>query len=132
MAERYVVTISKTLHQKVGEESERYDMTMKDYVQNALAFFVNRKINPATYEPGKEFDTIQVLKHSAEKIMHSIANLEQNILLKIAEEVVRGRLLQEAQINLLIEKLIEPENRDQLQKEIIEFVEKTINNSNGL
>lgn len=129
MAERYVVTVSKTLHQKVGEEADRYELSRKEYVQNALAYFVHRKINPATYEPGKEFDTVQVLKYSTEKIISLIAALEQNRLLEITEEIVRGRLLQETQLNLLIEKFIEPEHREQLQKEIIEYVENVIKNS---
>lgn len=89
-SERYMVTVSKTLRQRVGEESEHYDISMKDDVQNALAFFVNRKIYPATYESGKEFDSVQVLKQSTERIMRSFVNLEQNILLKMAREIVRG------------------------------------------
>lgn len=126
MPDRYVVTISKTLHQKVGEESEHLDMHRKDYVQNALAFFANRKINPATYDPGKEFDLVQIVKHNTEHIASLIQEQQQVILVKMTEEIVRGRLLQEAQLNLMIEKLIEPELREQLQREIIEYVEKTL------
>lgn len=126
MPDRYVVTISKTLHQKVGEESDRLDMNRKEYVQNALAFFANRKINPATYDPGKEFDLVQTVKQSMEKIATLIIEQDQDLLMKMTEEIVRARLLQEAQLNLMIEKLIEPEVRENLQKEVIEYVENAL------
>jgi hypothetical protein len=114
------------MREKVGEEANRLDMKIKDYVQNALVFFVTRKINPATYDPGKEFDLVQIMKQSSDKMLNKIAEQEDNVLMKITEEMIRTRLLQEAQINILIEKLIEPEFKEKMQKEIAEYVEETL------
>ena len=129
MAERYVVSVSKTLHEKVGAEVDRLNMSRKEYVQGALVFFTTRKINPVTYDPGKEFDLVQTVKKSTEKVLAKLEQRENNIPKELVEEVVRGRLLQEAQLNLLIEKLIEPELRERVQKDIISYIEDTLHQS---
>lgn len=131
MPERYVVTVSKTLHKKVGEESDRLEMHQKEYVQNALAFFATRKINPATYDPGKEFDLVQLVKRSTEQILAKVDGFHKDLPARLVEEIVRGRLLQEAQLNLLIEKLIEPELRGKVLNDIIEYVENTLRNQSN-
>lgn len=130
MPERYVVSVSKTLHEKIGEEAGKLKMKRKDYVQSALVFFANRKINPATYDPGREFDLVQILKKSTEQILANMEHQSSTTPKQLVEEIVRGRLLQEAQLNLLIEKLIEPELREKVQKDIINYVENALHHSN--
>ncbi len=132
MPERYVISVSKTLHKKIGEEADKLKMHRKDYVQSALVFFTSRKINPTTYNPGKEFDLIQLVKQSTEQILNKKESGNRASSDQFIEEIIRGRLLQEVQLNILIEKLIEPELREKLHKDVIDYVENNMRNIKDL
>lgn len=124
MSKRYVISISKTQHEKVSEQSDLYALSMREYCEAALHFFSSRGINPVSYNPAKEFDTVQVLKKSTDRIISFIKFQEQNILSKLIEEVVMVRLLQEGQLNLLIENLVAEEDKVGTQQAIVEYVEQ--------
>lgn len=126
MSKRYVVSISKTRREAVGSEAKKWGLKINQYVEYALLFFSNNKINPEGYSPGKEFDTFQLLASSTANILSKIEDLERSLIQNRSEELLRIKALQEVILNIIIEKNIEPELKNQLQKEIIDYIEETV------
>lgn len=122
MYNRKPIPINSTLHNQVTEQADEFDLSIKEYSEAALRFFVQKRINPVTYNPAAEFDLVQLTKKSTEKIISFIKFQEQTIFQRIVEEVVKSRLLQEAELNLLIDRLVEPASRDIVTKDILEHI----------
>ena len=134
MTHRKPIPINSTLHNQVTEQADEFDLSIKEYSEAALRFFVQKRINPVTYNPAAEFDLVQLTKKSTDKIISFIKFQEQTIFQRIVEEVVKSRLLQEAELNLLIERLIDdPASRDKVTEDILKHissVEKKLKNDN--
>ncbi len=132
MPGRKSLQIDADVHQKVSEQAELADSKLKEYAEASMMFFASRGINPLTYKPRMEFDIIQTQKKSTDKIISFIKHQEQTLLQKITEEVVRGRLYQDALIVLLVDHIIDPNLREEKLKEIVDYVENMMKTNKNL
>ena len=126
MTNRKPLQIDAEVHRRVGEEAKRWGISKKEYAEQCLSFFAMRGIDPRSYSPGEAFDVVQVMKKSTDRIISFIVRQEQTLLSDITEEVLRNRLYQDALVLMLVEKLVDPKEREKKLTEITTYVEERI------
>ena len=124
------IKLNSSFKNEAKAHAEKLGITLKEYIENALLYFYSNKINPVKYSPSLEFDTIQVVKKSTDRIIAFIKHQEQTLLLKILQELIRNKLFNEAQLSIMIDRYYEEKEQLEVQQQINEFISEQLKKIN--
>ena len=109
------INVSPEVHQQISHEAERLNLSRKDYLEAVVQFFRNRQLDPRTFQPETNKQTIQ---HIVDRIFSYLIHQEKHLLKDLLTEATKARILSELSINHLLTLITEDEATFQhLQKQ---------------
>ena len=100
------VNVSPAVHQRVEQEAKRLKLSQRQYLEATAVFFLDRQIDPRTYQPET---TKQVVQQVVDRIFSYLVHQEKNLLKDLLTEVTKARILSELSVNHLLTLVAEDE-----------------------
>ena len=100
------VNVSPAVHQRIEQEAKRLKLSHRQYLEAAAIFFLDRQIDPRTYQPET---TKQVVQQVVDRIFSYLVHQEKHLLKDLLTEVTKARILSELSVNHLLTLVAEDE-----------------------
>lgn len=109
------INVSDRIHQGIDEEAGRLKLSHKDYLEAAASFFLDRQIDPRTYQPETNK---QIVQQAVDRIFSYLIHQEKHLLKDVLTEATKARILGELSVNHLLTIITEDEGTfQQLQQQ---------------
>jgi hypothetical protein len=109
------INVSDRIHQGIDEEAGRFRLSHKDYLEAAASFFLDRQIDPRTYQPETNK---QIVQQAVDRIFSYLVHQEKHLLKDVLTEATKARILGELSVNHLLTIITEDEGTfQQLQQQ---------------
>lgn len=109
------INVSDRIHQGIDEEAGRLKLSHKDYLEAAASFFLDRQIDPRTYQPETNK---QIVQQAVDRIFSYLVHQEKHLLKDVLTEATKARILGELSVNHLLTIITEDEGTfQQLQQQ---------------
>ena len=106
MSNNKKINVSIHIHQQIDQESRRLKLSHKDYVEACSCFFLERHLDPRTYQPETNKQSIQ---QAVDRIFSYLSYQEKHQLRDLYLETVKARILSELSVNHLLTLITEDE-----------------------
>lgn len=120
--------ISTRVDEELQAAAGQRGLSKKRFAEAAILFFAQSQISPEGYHPGREFDKVELIRKSTERIIGRIDRQEREVLDSLLAEVLRNQVALQAMMNLLVEVAVEPDRQEavaqRLQASIREQLEQ--------
>jgi hypothetical protein len=100
------VNVSPAVHQCIEQEAKRLKLSHRQYLEAAAMFFLDRRIDPRTYQPET---AKQVVQQVVDRIFSYLVHQEKHLLKDLLTEVTKARILSELSVNHLLTLVAEDE-----------------------
>lgn len=100
------VNVSSDIHRQINQEAGRLKLSHKDYLEAAVMFFLNRQIDPRTYQPET---SKQVIQQVVDRLFSYLVHQEKHLLKDLLTEATKARILGELSVNHLLTLITEDE-----------------------
>jgi hypothetical protein len=93
------VNVSPTVHQRIEQEAKRLKLSHRQYLEATAMFFLDRQIDPRTYQPET---TKQAVQQAVDRIFSYLVHQEKHLLKDLLAKVTKARILSELSVNHLL------------------------------
>lgn len=100
------INVSSEVHRRIDEEAGRLKLSHKDYLEAAVRFFLDRQLDPRTYQPEA---TKQMVQQAVDRIFSYLVHQEKHLLKDLLIETTKARILGELSVNHLLSLITEDE-----------------------
>ena len=108
MKETKQLKIDAEVDAQLQAAAGHFALSKKAFAQEAILFFSTRGISPKGYQPAREFDQVQLIVKSTERIIGFVERQEREIYTGLLAEVLRNQVAVQALINLVVDYAVEP------------------------
>ncbi|WP_304502760.1 BfmA/BtgA family mobilization protein [Cesiribacter sp. SM1] len=110
---------AETMAKKLG-------LKKKEFVEEAVLFFVRHNLSPINFSPSADFDLSQLVQKSTERIISYIKHQEQEMIAPLALEVLRAQIAVQALMNLIIDVNIPAEEQASVANKLEEYMNSQV------
>ena len=115
MSSHKKINVSLEVHRQIDQEAGRLNLSHKGYLEAAATFFLDRQLDPRTYQPETNKQAIQQI---VDRIFSYLIHQEKHLLKDLLNEAIKARILGELSVNHLLTLITEDEATFQhLQKQ---------------
>ena len=107
MSNHKKINVSNQIHHQIEQESSRFKLSHKDYVEACSKFFLDRHLDPRTYQPETSKQSVQ---QAVDRIFSYLSYQEKHQLKDLYLETVKARILSELSVNHLLTLITEDES----------------------
>lgn len=100
------INVSNHIHQQIDQDSKRLKLSHKDYVEACCCFFLERHLDPRSYQPETSKQSVQ---QAVDRIFSYLSYQEKHQLKDMYLETVKARILSELSVNHLLTLITEDE-----------------------
>ncbi len=100
------INVSSNIHQQIDKESKRLKRSHKAYLEACASFFLERHLDPQTYQPETTKQSVQL---AVDRIFSYLSHQEKHQLRDLYLETVKARILSELSVNHLLTLITEDE-----------------------
>ena len=100
------INISDHLHQEINKEASRLKLSYKEYTEAAVTFFLDRQLDPRTYQPETSKQAVQQV---VDRIFSYLIHQEKHLFKDLLTEATKARILGELSVNHLLTLITEDE-----------------------
>jgi len=128
MSSNKKINVSNQIHQQIEQESRRYKLSHKDYVEACSSFFLERHLDPRAYQPETSKQSVQ---QAVDRIFSYLSYQEKHQLRDLYLETVKARILSELSVNHLLTLITEDETTfRQLQQKDQQYLSERLKQAN--
>ena len=118
------VNVSPEMHRRVDQEAERLKLSHKDYLEAAATFFLDRQLDPRTYQPEA---TKQMVQQAVDRIFSYLVQQEKHLLQDLLTEATKARILGELSVDHLLTLIAEDETTfQQMQQQDQQYLSERL------
>lgn len=119
MKVRKSVLISEEIYTDLTAAAQKQQLSIKDFTQAALVFFIHKNLNPQTYEPTQSLDLLLQMQKQHADLMQVLDGLNKEVFQSFFGQLQKSRLLQEALLSVVLDKLLDQEDeREEILSQI--------------
>jgi len=122
------INVSNLFHRQITQESKRFKLSHKDYVEACSSFFLERHLDPRTYQPETSKQSVQ---QAVDRIFSYLSYQEKHQFRDLYLETVKARILSELSVNHLLRLITEDETTfRQLQQKDQQYLSERLKQAN--
>jgi hypothetical protein len=106
MSSHKKINVSLEVHHQIDQEAERLNLSHKGYLEAAVTFFLDRQLDPRTFQPETNKQAIQQI---VDRIFSYLIHQEKHLLKDLVTEATKARILGELSVNHLLTLITEDE-----------------------
>ena len=114
--------IDAQVDEQLQTAARHFSLSKKTFAQEAILFFSRHQISPIDYHPGREFDQVQLIRKSTERIIGFVEQQEREVFAGLLAEVLRNQVAVQALINLVVDYAVEPHQQEVVASRIQEYI----------
>lgn len=114
--------IDAAVDQQLQTAARHFSLSKKSFAQEAILYFSSHQISPKDYRPGREFDQVQLIRKSTERIISFVESQERELLSGLLAEILRNQVAIQALINLVVDYAVEPARQAAVAQRIQEYI----------
>lgn len=122
MKETKQLKIDAQVDLELQQASRHCSLSKKNFAEEAILFFASRQLNPKGYQPGSEFDQLQLIQRNTERIIGFVQQQEQESLTVLLSEILRSQVAMQALINLVVDYAVEPKRQEAVAQRIETYI----------
>lgn len=114
--------ISAQADEQLEAAARHFAMSKKGFAEEAILFFARHNICPKGYSPCREFDQVQLIRKSTERIVGLLQQQERDVFSSLLAEVLRNQVAVQALINLVVDASVEPSRQEAVSRRIQAYI----------
>lgn len=122
MKETKQLKIDAQVDLELQQACRHCSLSKKNFAEEAILFFTSRQLNPKGYQPGSEFDQLQLIQRNTERIIGFVQQQEQESLTVLLSEILRSQVAMQALINLVVDYAVEPKRQEAVAQRIETYI----------
>lgn len=124
MKETKQLKIDATVDAQLHSAARHCSLSKKSFAQEAILFFVRHQVSPKDYHPGREFDQVQLIRKSTDRIIGFVEQQERQIFSGLLAEILRNQVAVQALINLVVDYAVEPAKQPLVARRIQAYIQE--------
>ena len=100
--------INASVDAQLQAAARQFALSKKGFVEEAILFFARNNISPKGYSPCREFDQVQLIRKSTERIVGLLQQQEREVFSTLLTEILRNQVAVQALMNLVVDASVEP------------------------
>jgi len=122
------INVSNEIHRQIEQESKRFKLSHKNYVEACSRFFIDRHLDPRSYQPETSKQSVQ---QAVDRIFSYLSYQEKHQLRDLYLETVKARILSELSVSHLLTLITEDETTfRQLQQKDQQYLSERLKQAN--
>lgn len=118
--------INAVVDQQLQIAARHFNLSKKAFVEEAILFFARNNISPENYSPCREFDQVQLIRKSTERIIGVLQQQERDAFSGLLSEILRNQVAVQALINLVIDYAVEPARQNAVAQRVQEYIHEQL------
>ena len=116
--------IDALVDQQLQTAARQSALSKKTFAEEAILFFSRNNICPKGYHPGREFDQVQLIRKSTDRIIGFVQQQEQEVFSGLLAEILHNQIAVQALINLVVDYAVEPSRQQAVAQRIQEYIQE--------
>lgn len=129
MSSHKKINVSLEVHRQIDQEAGRLNLSHKNYLEAAATFFLDRQLDPRTYQPET---TKLMVQQVVDRLFSYLIHQEKHLLKDLLTETTKARILGELSVNHLLTLITEDEVIfQQLQQQDQQYLAERLRQAQG-
>ncbi len=122
MKETKQLKIDAVVDEQLQTAARHFALSKKAFAEEAILFFSRNNISPKGYSPCREFDQVQLIRKSTDRIIGVLQQQEQESFAGLLAEILRSQIAVQALINLVVDYAVEPPRQDTVAQRVQDYI----------
>jgi hypothetical protein len=114
--------IDAVVDEQLQAAARHFSLKKKTFAQEAILYFARDLISPKDYRPGREFDQVQLIRKSTERIIGFMESQDRELCSALLAEILRNQVAIQALINLVVDSAVEPGRQAAVAERVQEYI----------
>ena len=116
--------IDAAVDEQLQTAARHFALSKKAFAEEAILFFAKNNISPRGYSPCREFDQVQLIRKSTDRIIGMFQQQGQESFAGLLAEILRSQVSVQALINLVVDYAVEPEMQNTVAQRVQDYIQQ--------